>query len=154
MYRLRLPLSTAHHMREANKSTAQPKDDDLTDHYEFNWCLRSPLGGRLLMQSVTQYRHRMLRTRSRQIYCITLPHTLPRSPGFLLRLQQEPASPTLLYLAKDFASRAGFLLLFTTSTRLLVELYYVSLRILRHEPGSCYYLRQAPASSLNFTTFR
>ena len=34
-------MSTAHHMREANKSTAQPKDDDLTEHYELNWCLRA-----------------------------------------------------------------------------------------------------------------
>ena len=63
MYRLRMPISTAYSMCEANKSTAQPKDDDLTEHYEFNWCLRSPLGGRLLMQSVTQYHHDVLRTR-------------------------------------------------------------------------------------------
>ena len=34
------------------------------------------------------------------------------------------------------------------------QLCYVSLRILRHEPGSCYYLRQAPAPSLNFAMFR
>ena len=39
--RLRLPMSTAHHMCEANKYTAQPKDDDWTEHYEFNWCLRA-----------------------------------------------------------------------------------------------------------------
>ena len=63
MYPLQLPMSTAHHMCEANQSTAQPKDDDLTEHFEFNWCLRSPLGGRLLMQSVTQYHHDVLRTR-------------------------------------------------------------------------------------------
>ena len=63
MYRLRMPISTAYSMCEANRSTAQPKDDDLTEHYEFNWCLRSPLGGRLLMQRVTQYRHDVLRTR-------------------------------------------------------------------------------------------
>ena len=35
------------HTCEANYATAQPNDDE---HYEFNWCLRSPLGGRLLMQ--------------------------------------------------------------------------------------------------------
>ena len=34
------------------------------------------------------------------------------------------------------------------------QLCFVSLRILHHEPGSCYYLRQAPASSLNFAMFR
>ena len=56
-------MSTANHMCEANKSTAQPKDDELTEYYEFNWCLRSPLGARLLMQSVTQYYHDVLRTR-------------------------------------------------------------------------------------------
>ena len=61
--RLRLPMSTAHHMCEANKYAAQPKDDDLTEHYEFNWCLRSPLGGRLLMQRVTQYHHDVFKTR-------------------------------------------------------------------------------------------
>ena len=63
MSRLRLSRSTAHHMREADKSNAQPKDDNLTEHYEFNWCLRSPLGGRLLMQSVTQYHHDVPTTR-------------------------------------------------------------------------------------------
>ena len=35
------------HTCEANYATAQPNDDE---HYEFNWCLRSPLGSRLLMQ--------------------------------------------------------------------------------------------------------
>ena len=50
-------------MCEANYATAQPKDDDLTEHYEFNWCLRSPLGRRLLMQRVTQYHNDVLRTR-------------------------------------------------------------------------------------------
>ena len=63
VYQLRMPISTAHNMCEANKYTAQLKDDDLTEHYEFNWCLRSPLGGRLLMQKVTRYRHDVLRTR-------------------------------------------------------------------------------------------
>ena len=63
MYRLRMPISTAYSMCEANKSTAQPKDDDLTEHYEFNWCLRSPRGIRLLLQSFTQYDHDALRTR-------------------------------------------------------------------------------------------
>ena len=63
VYRLRMPISTAHNMCEANKSTAQPKDDDLTEHYEFNWCLRSPLGGRLLRPSVSQYHHDVPRTR-------------------------------------------------------------------------------------------
>ena len=63
MCRLRLPGSTAHHMCEANKSTAQPKGDDLTEHYEFNWCLRSPLGGRLFMQRVSQDNHDVPRTR-------------------------------------------------------------------------------------------
>ena len=63
MYRLRLPMSTAHHMCEANNHTTQPKDDDLTEHYEFNWCLRSRRGVCLLMQSLTQYHHDVLRTR-------------------------------------------------------------------------------------------
>ena len=63
MYRLRMPISTAYSMCEANKSTAQPKDDTLTEHYEFNWCLQSPLGGRLFMQSVSQDNHDVPRTR-------------------------------------------------------------------------------------------
>ena len=41
MYRLRLPMSTIHHICEFRYATAQSKDDDLTEHYEFNWCLRS-----------------------------------------------------------------------------------------------------------------
>ena len=105
VYRLRMPISTAHNMCEANKSTAQPKDDDLTEHYEFNWCLRSPLGGRLLMESVTQYHHDMLRTRCDVKYTAyhrPNPFLLPR---VLAVITQEPASsPTLLYFAKDFAS--------------------------------------------------
>ena len=56
-------MSTAHHMCETHYATAQPKDGDLTEHYEFNWCLRSPLGRRLLMHRVTQYHHDVLRTR-------------------------------------------------------------------------------------------
>ena len=56
-------MFTAHHMCEANKYTTQPKDDDLTEHYEFNWCLRSPLGVRLLMSRATQYHKDLLRTR-------------------------------------------------------------------------------------------
>ena len=42
-------MFAAHHMCEAKKYTKQLKDDDLTEHYEYNWCLRSPLGVRLLM---------------------------------------------------------------------------------------------------------
>jgi len=34
------------------------------------------------------------------------------------------------------------------------QICFVSRRILHHEPGSCYCLRQAPASSLNFAMFR
>ena len=34
------------------------------------------------------------------------------------------------------------------------QLCYISLRNLHYEPGFCYYLRQAPASSLNFAMFR
>ena len=63
MYRLRMPISTAYSMCEANKSTAQPKDDELTEYYEFNWCLRSPCGCRLLMQSGTQHHNDVLKTR-------------------------------------------------------------------------------------------
>ena len=63
VYRLRLTMSTIHQMCEAKYATVQSTDDDSTQHYEFNWCLRSPLGGRLLMQRVTQYRHDVLRTR-------------------------------------------------------------------------------------------
>ena len=55
-------MFTAHNMCDANKYTTQPKDDILTEHYEFNWCLRSPLGGRLLMQSATQYHNDVLKT--------------------------------------------------------------------------------------------
>ena len=55
-------MSTAHHMCEANYATAQLKDDDLTEHHELNWCLRSPLGGRLLVQSGTQDHNDVLKT--------------------------------------------------------------------------------------------
>ena len=55
-------MFAAHHMCEAKKYTKQLKDDDLTEHYELNWCLRSPLGGRLLMQSGTQYHNDVLKT--------------------------------------------------------------------------------------------
>ena len=63
MYRLRLPMSTIHHICEFGYATAQSKDDDLTEHYEFNWCLRSPCGCRLLMQRGTQYHNDVLKTR-------------------------------------------------------------------------------------------
>ena len=63
MYRLLLSMSTAPHMCEASYATAQPKDDDLTEHYEFNWCLRSPLGGRLLMHTGIQDHYDVLKTR-------------------------------------------------------------------------------------------
>ena len=63
MYRLRLPLSTIHHICESRHATAQSKDNDLTEHYEFNWCLRSPRGSRFLMQSGTQYHNDVLKTR-------------------------------------------------------------------------------------------
>ena len=63
MYRLRLPMSTIHHICEFRYATAQSKDDDLTEHYEFKWCLRSPCGCRLLMQSGTQYHNDVLKTR-------------------------------------------------------------------------------------------
>ena len=55
-------MSTTHLMCEAKYATAQSTDDYLTQHYEFNWCLRSPRGGRLLMQSGTQYHNDVLKT--------------------------------------------------------------------------------------------
>ena len=62
MYRLRLPMSTIHHMCEAKHATAQSTDDDFMQRYEFTWCLRSPLEGRLLMQSGTKYHNDVLKT--------------------------------------------------------------------------------------------
>ena len=50
-------------MCEANSATAQPKDDDLTEHYELNLCLRSLLGGHLLMHIDTQDKYDVLKTR-------------------------------------------------------------------------------------------
>ena len=64
-----------------------------------------------------------------------VPSTTPPSQG-----SREPASERLL--------------LNTTSARLVVDFWYVSPMILHHEPSACYYLRQALASSLNFTMFR
>ena len=148
-------MFTAHHMCEANKYTTQPKDDDLTEHYEFNWCLRSPLGVRLLMSRATQYHKDLLRTRwgEQAIVAITsihpttfsltartrpyvTPQILYHKPGSCYYLRQAPASsPSLLYFAEDFAQGAGFLLLFTTSTRLLIQLLCVSLRFL-HQNNS------------------
>ena len=82
MYRLRLQISTAHHMCEDNYATAQPKDGDLTEHYGFNWCLRSPLGGRLLMQSGTQYHDAVLKTRCEEHASCNSPlHFLPAAIG-------------------------------------------------------------------------
>ena len=63
MYRLLLPMSTAPHMREASCAAAKRKDGDLTEHSEFNWCLRSPLEGRLLMHTGTQDHYDVLETR-------------------------------------------------------------------------------------------
>ena len=55
--------------------------------------------------------------------CNTWPQILHHKPGSCYYLRQAPASwPSLLYFAEDFAQGAGFLLLFTTSTRLLVQL--------------------------------
>ena len=62
MYRLRLPMSTIHQTCEAKYAIAQSTDNDFTEHYEFNWCLRSLLGGRLLMQSGTQYHNGEVKT--------------------------------------------------------------------------------------------
>ena len=56
-------MSTAHNMFEAFYASSPPKDDNLTDRYEFNWCLRSPLGGRLLMHRGSQYHSDALETR-------------------------------------------------------------------------------------------
>ena len=50
MSRLLLLKCTAHHMRETIDATAQSKHDEMSEYYEFNWCLRSPAGGRLAMQ--------------------------------------------------------------------------------------------------------
>ena len=47
-------------MCDANCATAQPNDDE---HYEFNWCLRSPPGGRLLMEVGIQENYDALQTR-------------------------------------------------------------------------------------------
>ena len=63
MYRPLLPLSASNHMCVASSVTVQPKDDDLAEHYEFNWCLRSPLGGRLLMRSGTKDRNDLVKTK-------------------------------------------------------------------------------------------
>ena len=63
MTRLRLPMSTIHHTCESRYATAQSKDNDLTEHYEFNWCLRSRRGCRFLMQSGTQDHNNILKAR-------------------------------------------------------------------------------------------
>ena len=51
------------HVRSKLHATAQTKEDHLSEHYEFNWCLRSPLGGRLLMHIGTQDNYDVLKTR-------------------------------------------------------------------------------------------
>ena len=63
MYHLRLPMSTIHNICESRCVTAHSKDNDLTEHYEFNWCLRSRRGCRFLMQSGTQYHNDVLKMR-------------------------------------------------------------------------------------------
>ena len=51
------------HTCEANYATAQATDDE---HYEFNWCLRSPLGGRLLMHIGIHENYDLLQTRGEE----------------------------------------------------------------------------------------
>ena len=161
MYRLRLPMCTARRMCGPNSANAQPKDDDLTEHYEFNWCLRSPLGGRLLMQSGTQHHNETAaaplpprwggRTgggnnppkgdqTKKMKHVSTTRHPKGTSPEKLHNIAAHPPPPgSCCDDNKNPPPR---------------QLCYVSPRILRHEPCSCYYLRQAPASSLNFAMFR
>ena len=128
MTRLRLPMSTIHHTCESRYATAQSKDNDLTEHYEFNWCLRSRRGCRFLMQSGTQYHDDVLKTRCEEHAscnspCIALHHSLP--PPQILAVCCD--------CDKNLPPR---------------QLCYISPRTVRpHEPGSCYNLRQAPASS-------
>ena len=91
---------------------------------------------------------------ARRIYCVTSPIPLP-----LPRVLAVITTRTRL-----FANFAIFRTRFCIMSRVLAIIYdkhpplrqlcYVSPRILRHKPGSCYYLRQAPASSLNIAMFR
>ena len=97
MYRLRLPMSTAHHMCEASYAIAQPKGDDLTEHYEFNWCLRSPLGGRLLMRSGTKDRNDLVKTKCKEKANCNCPLHLAHSNWNLFRQgchHQAPGTTT------------------------------------------------------------
>ena len=135
MCRLRLPMSTAHHMCEGNQSTAQPKDDDLTEHFEFNWCLRSPLGGRLLMQRVTQYRHDVLRTRCEEQASGNSPlQFLPAAFGVCFGKAAiiRPRAPP----------RDGPLTCNTAPRKAARHIYCMTSADPRPPPpGSCYYLR-------------
>ena len=49
MSHLPLRMLRSHHMRKPIDVAAQCKHDKVSEHYEFNWCLRSPAGGRLVM---------------------------------------------------------------------------------------------------------
>ena len=101
-------MSTAHHMCEANYATAQPKDDDLTEHYELNWCLRSPLGGLLLMQSGTQYHNDVFKTKcEEQASCNSPLQFLPAAIGIcfgkaaIIRPRAPPRDDKLHSEGKD-----------------------------------------------------
>ena len=48
-------IVTAHDLCGAKYTKIQPKDDDLTEHYEFNWCLRSRPGGCFSLRNGTTY---------------------------------------------------------------------------------------------------
>ena len=86
MYRLRLPMSTIHNICESWCVTAHSKGNDLTEHYEFNWCLRSPRGSRFLMQSGTQYHNDVLKTRCEEHASLLLSITfLARTTWSLFR---------------------------------------------------------------------
>ena len=137
MCRLRLPRSTAHHMCEANKLTAQPKGDDLTEHYEFNWCLRSPLGGRLLRPSVNQYHHDVPGTRCEK-------QATGNPPSQFL-----PATFWSLFPHGCHHQARG-----TTPWVPPHQVCCNSPWILCYEPASSYYLRQEPAFALSFNIFR
>ena len=97
MSRLGLPMSTIHHICEFRYATAQSKDDDLTEHYEFKWCLRSPCWCRLLMQGGTQYHNDVLKTRCEEQASLLLSITFLAHTNWSLFRQgchhQAPGTP-------------------------------------------------------------
>ena len=157
MYRHRMPMSTPNRRWEAKRSSPQPKDDDVTEHFEFNWCLRSPLGGGLLIQSVTQHpragaaqhpprrgpkqMERSPATRhpqgsSSNILYNTAPHSSPLRILAVIATRRRLLN-NFVHFGMDSLLWAGLLLEFTTRARLLAELCYETLRNLRHKPAFC-----------------